>query len=386
MNIVGLFAGVGGLDLGLTDAGHHAIAFSEVSASASAVLEARFPDVPNFGDVSTIRDLPHDTDIVTAGFPCQDLSQAGRTTGISGSKSGLVEHVFRLVDRSGTKIVLLENVSFMLRLDQGSAMHRLTRLFEERGFRWAYRVVNSLSFVPQRRERVFMLAAKEFDPADVLLVDEALPQILETDLSRFAHGFYWTEGTRGLGWAVDSVPTLKNGSTVGIPSPPAIFLPEGSIVTPDIRDAERLQGLPADWTAPAEAVCRRSYRWSLVGNAVTRPVANWLGERLNRHGNYDKERDIPLNAALKWPRAGRFDGSQRYSVSISAYPKWADRPSLAAFLLHEPQFLSPRATAGFLSRIERSTLRFPPGFKDGVRSHLRRVQRLDALTAMPSRS
>lgn len=379
MNIVGLFAGVGGLDLGLSDAGHHAISFSEVNASASAVLKARFPDIPNFGDIATIRDLPHDTDIVTAGFPCQDLSQAGRTIGIGGAKSGLVEHVFRLIDRSGTKIVLLENVSFMLRLDQGSAMHRLARLFEERGFRWAYRVVNSLAFVPQRRERVFMLAAKEFDPADVLLVDEASPQILETDLARFAHGFYWTEGTRGLGWAVDSVPTLKNGSTVGIPSPPAIFLPEGAIVTPDIRDAERLQGLPADWTAPAETVGRRSYRWSLVGNAVTRQVASWIGERLSDHGQYEKSRDTPLSVDSKWPRAARFDGDDRLGVSISAFPKWSDRPSLTAFMQHEPQFLSPRATAGFLSRIERSTLRFPPGFKDGVKSHLDRMHRLNAL-------
>ena len=89
-------------------------------------------------------------------------------------------------------------------------------------------------------------------------------------------GFYWTEGSRGLGWAIDALPTLKGGSTLGIPSPPAIWDPkDGSITTPDIRDAERLQGFEADWTEPAAEVpgVRRSHRWKLVGNAVSVPVA-----------------------------------------------------------------------------------------------------------------
>jgi DNA (cytosine-5)-methyltransferase 1 len=165
----------------------------------------------------------------------------------------------------------------MLRLDEGSAMARLVSEFEERGYRWAYRVVNSLAFVPQRRERVFFLASLDDDPADVLLVDETAPINVQTRLNTHAHGFYWTERTRGLGWGPDCVPTLKNGSTVGIPSPPAILLTNGVIVTPDIRDAERLQGFRANWTKPAESVGRASLRWSLVGNAVTKPVLRGSG-------------------------------------------------------------------------------------------------------------
>ena len=82
----------------------------------------------------------------------------------------------------------------MLRLDRGSAINRLVSAFEERGYRWAYRVVNSLSFVPQRRERVYLLASLEGDPADVLFVDDAEPERSETTLDTYAHGFYWTEG------------------------------------------------------------------------------------------------------------------------------------------------------------------------------------------------
>lgn len=383
MRVAGLFAGIGGLETGLSRAGAEAVAFSEIWAPASEVLRRRFPGVPNLGDVSSISSLPGDTEIVTAGFPCQDLSQAGRTAGIGGNKSGLVDHVFRLVDDQRIPTVVLENVSFMLRLDDGSAMTRLVAAFEERGYRWAYRVVNSLSYLPQRRERVFMVASREIEPAEVLFADEAVPPVLETDLSDHAHGFYWTEGVRGLGWGPDCVPTLKNGSTVGIPSPPAILLTNGEIVTPDIRDAERLQGFDAGWTEPAEQVGRRSLRWSLVGNAVTVDVAEWLGTRLLSPGVHDRSRDIPLDRAAKWPRAARFDRRRRSAVRISDYPEWRSRPSLQDFLSFAPALLSERATAGFLSRIERSTLRFVPGFKDAVRLHLAHVREIKGLLGRP---
>jgi DNA (cytosine-5)-methyltransferase 1 len=378
MRVVGLFAGIGGFELGLHEAGHETVLFAESWAPAAAVLGARFPGIPNAGDVTLLESLPT-VDLLTAGFPCQDLSQAGKTAGIDGQKSGLVDQVFRLIDSSAPRWVLLENVSFMLRLDRGSAMDRLVSAFEDRGYRWAYRVVNSLSFVPQRRERVFFLASLEGDPADVLLVDDAEPILPNTTLNTHAHGFYWTEGIRGLGWGADCVPTLKNGSTIGIPSPPAILLPKGEIVTPKIEDAERLQGFRPGWTRPSEDRGRASFRWSLVGNAVTKPVARWIGKRLGSPGLYDRSRDAAVLAADDWPRAARLDGTVRREVRISGFPAWRRREPLHEFLQYEPRLLSARATAGFLSRIERSSLRFAPGFKDRVRAHLELVRTIDHL-------
>lgn len=378
MRVAGLFAGIGGLELGLHEDGHQTILFSESWAPAAAVLESRFPGIPNAGDVTQLKSLPT-VDLLTAGFPCQDLSQAGKTAGIEGKKSGLVDQVFRLIDSSRPRWVLLENVSFMLRLDRGSAMDRLVSAFEDRGYRWAYRVVNSLSFVPQRRERVFFLASLDGDPADILLVDDVEPIPSNTTLDTHAHGFYWTEGIRGLGWGADCVPTLKNGSTIGIPSPPAILLPNCEIVTPDIEDAERLQGFKPGWTEPAEAVGRASFRWSLVGNAVTKPVAGWIGKRLGRPGLYDRARDAAVLKTSDWPRAARLDGGVRREVRISSFPAWRRRKPLHEFLQYEPQLLSARATAGFLSRIEKSSLRFAPGFKDRVRAHLDHVRAIDRL-------
>lgn len=382
MRIAALFTGIGGLERGLGEAGHRAVAFSEPWGPAAAVLAARFVETPNLGDVRAIASLPAH-DLMTAGFPCQDLSQAGRTKGIGGAKSGLVDHVFRLMDAAPPAHVLLENVSFMLRLDGGSAMARLVEAFEARGYRWAYRTVDTLAFLPQRRQRVFMLASRVLDPADVLFADEAAPEPAATGIDTHAHGFYWTEGVRGLGWGPECVPTLKNGSTVGIPSPPAILMPDGAIVTPDIRDAERLQGFPADWTQPAEGAGFARFRWALVGNAVSVPVAAWIGRRLDEPGRHDATRDRPLVVGTRWPPSARFDGTAQSAVTISAHPVALPRPSLQAFLEHPGKPLSIRATAGFLSRLERTQLRLPAGFIERVGAHLEHMRGLAPVTAKP---
>lgn len=256
MKVVGLFAGIGGFEIGLARSGHETIMTCENWAPARAVLAERLPDIPNAPDVRDLVDLPADTELICAGFPCQDLSQAGRTAGIEGLRSSLVGEVFRLLDRQRVPWVVLENVSFMLHLDRGRAMELIVHAFEERGYRWAYRVVNSLAFLPQRRERVYFVASLEGDPAEVILGEEVTPRPRATGLDTHAHGFYWTEGIRGLGWAPDAVPTLKNGSTIGIPSPPAILMPDGRVIQPDIRDAERLQGFGENWTEAAGQVGR----------------------------------------------------------------------------------------------------------------------------------
>jgi DNA (cytosine-5)-methyltransferase 1 len=293
-----------------------------------------------------------------------------------------VDHVFRLVDGSDVPLVLLENVSFMLKLDRGSAMTWLTHEFEKRGFRWAYRTINSLAFLPQRRERVFFLASRgDLEPADVLFTNSASPPTKKTALDTHAHGFYWTEGTRGLGWAPDATPPLKNGSTVGIASPPAILMPDGTVIKPDIRDAERLQGFPENWTQPAEATDRASLRWSLVGNAVTVPVARWIGEQLISPQKYESvDTQKPLQQDT-WPRAALYDGEKRLAAPVGDFPVWFPRPALHNFLRHKGDLLSARATKGFYTRALTGSLRFQPGFLDRIAAHLERMEKRTSIKA-----
>lgn len=385
LKVAGLFAGIGGIEEGLHQAGHETAMLCEWDASARRVLEARFDGIPLSGDVAELAELPP-VDLVTAGFPCQDLSQAGNTAGIRGSRSGLVDHVFRLLDsaEAAPTWLLLENVSFMLSLDRGAAMRWLTDRLEERGFTWAYRVVDSRAFgVPQRRQRVLLLASRSDDPRPVLLnQDEGEP--VAPNRSGLACGFYWTEGVRGLGWAVDAVPTLKGGSTIGIPSPPAIWKAgTGRIVTPDICDAERLQGFPAGWTEPAdEAPTRkRTNRWKLVGNAVSVPVATWVGQRLGTRESFAPAASAKLAAGSRWPRAAWGMPGERHGVDVSMWPVAYPRPHLDEFLEHEPKLLSARATAGFLARARRGNLRIPEDLICEAEAHLRTMDPQLALAA-----
>jgi DNA (cytosine-5)-methyltransferase 1 len=272
--------------------------------------------------------------------------------------------------------VLLENVPFMLHLDRGRAFAYIVGKLEELGFRWAYRVVDTQAFgLPQRRERVFVLASLEDDPRDVLLADDIGEPPSTGEVNGSACGFYWTEGTKGLGWAVDAIPPLKGGSTVGVPSPPAIWLPTGAIVTPEIRDAERLQGFPRNWTRPAEEISKRGARWRLVGNAVSVPVARWLGERLAMPGIFEPKGVKPLYGRTQWPRAAWNIGEGRFAAAVSAWPKRRKRQALVKFLAYEGKPLSEKATKGFYLRACDSSLHFVPRFLKAVEKHLEKMRR-----------
>jgi DNA (cytosine-5)-methyltransferase 1 len=377
LRVVGLFAGIGGIELGLHRAGHSSELLCEIEDAAAAVLGARFPSVTLTRDVLKLDGLP-ECDLVAAGFPCQDLSQAGRTAGIEGRNSGLVKRVFELLERAEhqPRWLLLENVPFMLQLDRGDAMRYLARRLADLGYHWAYRVVDARAFgLPQRRQRVILLASQTADPREILFHgDHGEPEA--PDHRGKACGFYWTEGIRGLGWAVDGVPTLKGGSTIGIPSAPAIWLPDGRIGTPDIRDAERMQGFEEDWTAPASELGRKGerHRWKLVGNAVNVRMAEWIGRRLRSPRPYDESLQEDLLVGSSWPRAAWGDESGAYRVAVSMWPVHEPYESLTKFLRYPVAPLSERATAGFLERTSRSTLRFPDGLLDAVEAHLRRMR------------
>ena len=96
MKVAGVFAGIGGFEHGLAAAGHESSLLCEIWEPARAVLAAGMPMVPCKRDVRDLKTLPKEVELLAGGFPCQDLSQAGQTAGIGGSRSGLVGEIFRL--------------------------------------------------------------------------------------------------------------------------------------------------------------------------------------------------------------------------------------------------------------------------------------------------
>jgi hypothetical protein len=142
MRVAGLFAGIGGLELGMASSGHRTQLLVENSAPAMHVLRRRFPDTKLEGDVRDLVALPARTDVVVAGFPCQDLSSVGRKVGIDGARSSLIGEVLRLLEGGDVPWLVLENVPFLMSLGQGAALTLITTALTELGYRWAYRVVD----------------------------------------------------------------------------------------------------------------------------------------------------------------------------------------------------------------------------------------------------
>jgi DNA (cytosine-5)-methyltransferase 1 len=359
--VVSVFSGIGGFELGFQGLGFEIAMMCDIDPAARAVLSQRFPGTRITSDVTRLRKLPP-CDVVVGGWPCQDLSQAGRTAGISGSRSGLVNEVFRLIDAAPEKpaVVLLENVAFALSLKKGQAIRHVVAELQARGYRWAYRVLDSLEFgLPQRRRRVFVCAALADDPWQILF-DGIAELTAPTEDPRHV-GFYWTEGNRGLGWTSGAIPPLKGGSSISIPSPPAIWdRLERSFTTPTIEDAERFQGFPCGWTEPA-AVATGSDRprWRLVGNAVSVGVSKWLGRRLQSPRESEIESDLPWvencgqhNAAKGGP--GR---TPQYLPRCPEGPRVKVKVTLEQLSYASGTPLSARAAKGFLMRYKRSGLK-----------------------------
>lgn len=374
LKAIGLFSGIGGLELGVARAGIETIACCEVDPAAHAVLRESLGVTSIHPDIRELDALPDGVEVVLAGFPCQDLSQAGRTRGIKGSQSSLVDEVFRLlaVAAQPPECVVLENVPFMLGLGRGAAMGHITRALTRLGYRWAYRIIDAAAFGrPQRRRRLIVVACRNGDPRNVLLSSET--EAPERPREPRAFGFYWTEGNSGVGWAEDAVPPLKGGSGVAIPSAPAVWVREtGMVGTPTIEDAERLMGFRAGWTKAAENVPRGAkLRWKLVGNAVSVPLATWLGRQLRRPGSYDGTHDQVRKRNAPWPHAAwaMEDGRVRVAAA-SAFPVRYEKRPLPEFLIRDLEPLSVRAASGFLRRACASRLQFHPEFLVALALHI----------------
>lgn len=119
MNVLDLFSGVGGFSLGLNRAGMKTVAFCEIDPFCRKVLKKHWPDVPVYEDVQTMDFKEIKADVITAGFPCQDISFAGPGAGLSGERSGLYREAVRAVRVVRPKYVIMENVAALLNRGMG---------------------------------------------------------------------------------------------------------------------------------------------------------------------------------------------------------------------------------------------------------------------------
>jgi DNA (cytosine-5)-methyltransferase 1 len=176
---VSLFAGVGGFDLGLEQQGHICVGQVEIDKHARAILEKHWPNVPKHDDVQTATEwaeqngLIGTVDLVVGGFPCQDLSVAGKRAGLAGKRSGLFFDALAFAQTVKAKTIILENVPGLLSSNQGRDFGQLLTELANAGYsNIEWRVLNSQFFgVAQRRRRVFIVASVGTEPFKQILAE-----------------------------------------------------------------------------------------------------------------------------------------------------------------------------------------------------------------------
>ena len=156
MRFGSLFAGIGGLDLGFERAGFECRWQVEIDDYAQAVLRKHWPDVPKYRDVRECgaHNLEQ-VDGIIGGFPCQDLSVAGKGAGINGTRSGFFFELTRIVREVGPRFVVLENVSALLHRGMGDVLGELA----ESGYNAQWDCIPAAAVgAPHLRDRIFIVA------------------------------------------------------------------------------------------------------------------------------------------------------------------------------------------------------------------------------------
>ena len=182
---VSLFAGVGGFDLAMERNGVDVVANVEIDKQCQKVLAKHFPNAKQFSDITDVKgsDLiaagfKPNRGIITGGFPCQDLSVAGKRRGLAGERSGLFWEIARLIEETQTEWFILENVPGLLTSNKGRDFGVVVGTMADLGYSLAWRVLDAQHFgVPQRRRRVFIVGRRtgnELSAAEVLFKSEGL--------------------------------------------------------------------------------------------------------------------------------------------------------------------------------------------------------------------
>ena len=306
-----LFAGVGGIDLGLDSAELQCKFQVEIDENCQQTLSHHWPNVPKYTDIKTVSgyDLPP-VDMITFGSPCQDLSTAGKRAGLEGERSGLFYEAVRIIkemrDKTNgqyPKISIWENVVGALSSNGGADFGQVLHEMDEAGAcfsEWA--VLDAQYFgVPQRRRRVYLISV--YDPTIASRCPSKILPVNEINRGNSKKIFkQWQKNTQKTinspagnneeeYLTVDIVGPLQARDYKGVGNQ---YVQENKLVVeltsslvPNIRrltplEYERLMGWPdnhtlnrADGKTNAD-----STRYKMCGNGVASPVIKWIANQI----------------------------------------------------------------------------------------------------------
>lgn len=326
MKFYDLFAGIGGFRLGLEANGHECVGSCEIDRHARTIYGKNFGSEPEASNALKLdaREMP-DFDILCAGFPCQTFSTAGNKLGFKDTRGTLFFEIARIARQKRPRLLFLENVTGLLSHDEGRTFGTILAALDELGYDAEWQVVNGKYFLPQNRERVFIIGHPREKPSKQVLpvgeYGEALADGqegrgatvvraltagghsggLHSNMTVISSGLWQSRGfqtrkddvshcLKGQGGSAGNFIMLShtkanikqrqqerlNTWTIDT-SGGKMGIMEGERIrrlTP--TECERLQGFPDGWTEGVSDTAR--YR--LLGNAVMPPVVSYIGRHL----------------------------------------------------------------------------------------------------------
>ena len=292
MKYLSLFSGIGGFELGIGPE-HECIGYSEIDKYAIQIYQKQFPKHKNYGDITKIneRELP-DFDFLCGGFPCQSFSIAGKRGGFADTRGTLFFDIARILKHKQPKLFLLENVKGLLSHDEGRTFTTIISTLDELGYDLQWQVLNSKSWVPQNRERIFIignLRGKSRPKIFPFSTDnsftkgareekrKAVAHTLRAKLGGpdFENSYLidlkspMSDTRRGMISRENFTKTLDHDCAQGIGY-------ENSIRQLTPLECERLQGFPDNWMEGISVTQRKK----CLGNAVTVNVIKAIMEKL----------------------------------------------------------------------------------------------------------
>ena len=234
------------------------------------VLERHWPHVTRHTDIKDVTaDDLGTIDLLCGGFPCVDISAAGRRAGLAGERSGLWFEFARLIDEARPEWVVVENVAGLLSSNLGDDLAVILGTLEQLGYEWAYRLVDSQWFgVAQRRRRVFIVGHRRASggrAAQALLEPSSGDERTHPCRPPRQVAGTITHSSLGGGGVDD------NNAQAG-----HLIVDSDRVRKLTPVECERLQGFPDGWAD----VLSDTRRYRALGNAVTVNVAEWLGRRI----------------------------------------------------------------------------------------------------------
>ena len=300
MKFFDLFAGIGGFRVGLEAHGHECVGSCEIDKYARKIYGKNFGHEPRFKDVREIdtKDLP-EFDILCAGFPCQSFSIVGNRKGFEDKRGNLFFEITRLAKEKRPSILLLENVKGLLSHEKGKTFRIILQELDELGYDVEWQLINSRYFVPQSRERIYIIGYLRGSGRRKILPlgevskrnDKSRKELYATDeCSSTLTATYWKGYGGGRPMIKESKPVQMNyrsnvnsnmkervqdrDETWTLTSNSNDFtITDGDRVrklTP--IECERLQGFADNWTKGISD----TQRYKCIGNAVTTKVVEYI--------------------------------------------------------------------------------------------------------------